>query len=364
MKSGKCLSLLVALAFGAFAASSFACDKDKKSASKPCSGHKAAVTVADAEGQAETVKASGTPCAHAAKAAQAEKAPCSKSAQTVAEKAPCAHAAKTVAAEGNSPCGKGCSTPCSNCPHAQKAQTVAAEGNSPCGKGCSTPCSKCPHAQKAQTAAHGTGSGGNSGCCSKGKAKALLASLPAIQYRVGEETTSCSKQAQSMAKANGGSIQYVVGEEAFSTEDEAKAKLLNAIEEQIKTLQTVRYQVGDEYMQCPMSARKAAAAKKAAMAYSVAGFSFDDQAKAEKVAARVKEAVESVKLQYKVGDETFCCDKKANERSKETGKPVHFLVGDKELDCPTDAMRLFAEAKVAAIVEAAASETTPVEAGS
>jgi len=184
---------------------------------------------------------------------------------------------------------------------------------------------------------------------------AIMASLPTMKYRVGEETTECSRHAASLAAKNGGKINYVVADATLTDEGEAYAKLASLIDEESKSLQTVQYSVAGEQMYCPQSAKKMAAEKKTTVAYRVAGFDFVDQTQAEKAIEKAKEAVVSVKMAYKVGDESFCCEKMAGAKAKETGKPIAYVVGGQEVDNPRSAQLAFAQAKVKAIVEAVAS---------
>ena len=306
-----------------------ACEKDK---AKPCSGAKTATTVAD-----DTVKDG-------------------RSESAVTEKnTPCAHSRATTVAE-TSPAAAGCKAGCKGCAHAKSksapcsaSKEATTASATPCGKKCGEDCAKnCPHA-KARLAAASAGEG----CSSAKKVNAILASMPTIRYRVGDETTSCPKHAKAIA-GSGGSLQYVVGDEAFASEDEAVKKLAEILDHEVAKLQAVEFVVADESYQCPMTAKRVASTKNTKIVYRVAGFDFDSRDEADKMALLAKEAVGGVKMTYKVGDESFCCDKMASAKAKETKKSIVYQIGDSSTPCAVTAKRLLAEAKLRAVVETAA----------
>jgi len=238
------------------------------------------------------------------------------------DKAPCAHAAETTAQK--TPCGKNCDENCKkNCPHAQARTVAMAEADKPSPR--------------------------------REKVSAVLASLPEMTYRVGDETTHCPTQAKELA-AKGGTIQYVVGEETFDSEDAAVVRLASLIDEEVNKLQAVHFVVADEEFLCPMSAKDAANKSKGKIAYRVAGFDFAERAQADKVIELAKAAVDNVKMHYKVGDESFCCDKMAGAKAKETHKQIVYEIGGESTPCAVTAKRLMAEAKLRAVIETAAEQ--------
>jgi hypothetical protein len=286
------------LAVAVFASSAFACDK-------PCTG-KSAKTVADKSGCSK---------------------PCGESAKTVADKSgcpkPCGKSAKTVADKS----GEGC-------PHAKDAKS-----------GCPESCLKSGVKLTADK---------SEGCPIRAKAHAILSSMPKITYQIGEEKTCCGKTA-AKAREEGKVVKYWVGDESFDTEVAAKKRLVSLLEAEVEQMKTVQYSVNGETVGCPKSASHMAEQNGGKVAYRVAGFDFDNQEKAEKAVKLVKAAADDVKMSYKVGDKTFCCDKMAGAESSKNGEKMHYVVGEEETGCAETARLMLTEAKAQAMVEAAAS---------
>jgi len=148
---------------------------------------------------------------------------------------------------------------------------------------------------------------------------------------------------------------YLVGEESFSTEGEAVARLTTLLEGEIDSMQTVQYSVGGDCMRCPTTAKKLADEKHSKVMYRLAGFDFPAEDQAQTAAERAKAAAGQVKISYKVGDKSFCCDKMAGAAAKESNAKMTYVVGERETCCEQEAKMLLTEAKVRAMVEAAAS---------
>jgi hypothetical protein len=89
--------------------------------------------------------------------------------------------------------------------------------------------------------------------------------------------------------------------------------------------------------------------------YRLAGYDFPAQDQAEKAAKLAKDAADQIKISYKVGDKSFCCDKMAGAEAKKSDAKMTFVVGERETCCEQEAKMLLTEAKVRAMVEAAAS---------
>jgi hypothetical protein len=220
--------------------------------------------------------------------------------------------------------------------------------------------------KKAGMVAAGKGGGASTGGCAKpcsggssvtasasDAAKAVLASMPAVKYRVGEQTMCCPNAASAAAKTENKPVEYVVGEEAFKSQAEADARLVALYEKEIESMVAVQYSVGGEMTQCPHAAKDMADKAKAPIAYVVGGVEFADQAKAEAAVKLVADAAAGVKMSYKVDGKPFCCDKMAGEAAKTGGKPIVFVVGSDEIAEESAAKLVFAQAKIRAIVEAA-----------
>jgi hypothetical protein len=183
---------------------------------------------------------------------------------------------------------------------------------------------------------------------------AVLASLPSMKYRVGEEVTECEKSAEEMAVKADKPIKYIVGETAFEKKSDATVALTKALESEIENLVAVQYVVNGKCSKCPLEAKQIAEQSNSHVVYKVAGMECCDKAKAERAAKLAADAVDSVKLSYKVGDQSFCCDKMAGVKAKETGKKITYLVGTEETCCEQTARLMLAHAKIKAIVESAA----------
>lgn len=269
-------------------------------------------------------------------------------------------------AKSGSPCAKGCTKPCGNCDkpcnsaqltsdtpksedkahagcsHAKKAaEAVDAKDENKAHAGCS-------HAKSAAMTADSSG-----GCPKSAKMQAVLASMPTLQYRVGTEVTPCEKTAGAMAEKASAKVEYMVGDEAFADRAAAQAKLVTLLDTRVEEMQTLQFAVGSDCMKCPMTAKRVAEEKKAQMAYRVGGVDFETREAAEKALEAVKIAAASVKVAYKVGDESFCCDKMAGARAKETGKPIVVQVADAETTDKYEAQVRIDQAKARAMVEAA-----------
>jgi len=185
--------------------------------------------------------------------------------------------------------------------------------------------------------------------------QAVLASLPAVKYRVGDKMAGCPNSASAIAKSEGKPVEYLVGDDVFATEAEAKAKLAAMFDKEIENLTALQFSVGGDCTRCPMTAKSMAEKSKATIAYKVGGVEFSDKEKAEAAVKLVSDAAAAVKMSYKVDGKSFCCDKMAGAAAKDSGKPIVYVVGEEEAPDETTAKLLYAQAKIRAIVEAAAT---------
>jgi len=284
------------------------------------SGKVEAATVSD-DGRSDTTKT--MPCS-----GKADKAPCGSHAQTVSTEAPCGTHGKATTVADKAPCGG-------------KTATLASD-KAPCGKSKGAPCGS--HA--ALTSSKGEGDVSE-------RVHTVLASMPGMTFKIGSETTSCCQSAAALAKKLDKPIEYVVGEETFKTEGEATAYLSSLLEKQVEEMASVQFAAGKKCYGCPKTA--AAEAEKAGtkVTYRVGGVDFEDKEHAHQAAMLAKEKLGEVKMSYKVGKDTFCCDKMAGAKAKQTGEKMLYVVGEEETDCETDAKMLMAKAKLAALIAAA-----------
>ena len=187
------------------------------------------------------------------------------------------------------------------------------------------------------------------------KVEAVLASLPSMKYRIGDETTCCSHAAGAMAKTAGKPIQYVVGKDSFEKEGDAMVKLTSLFEAEVDSMKTMQFAAGGKCYRCPMTAKDMAKKSKDKVVYRVGGVDFKDKETAEKAVKLVSDKLTDVKMAYKVGEKSFCCDKMAGAEVKQSGKKMLFVVDGEETDCPTAAKFNMARAQIRKIVETAAS---------
>ncbi|MCO6437375.1 MAG: hypothetical protein J5J06_09840 [Phycisphaerae bacterium] len=346
-------TICAVVAVGLMTAATYACDK-------PCAGCKSAGESGCAFAKPAQMASDKAGCE--GKCAEKCKGDCSKcdgkcdgdcKNARLASDTGCAHAkqAKTDSADGGCPHAKAQTASSEGgCGHAKQAQMASSEGG-------------CGHA-KAQMASDKGSCGGCKGSCD-GKCdggckglKAVLTSLPSMQYRVGDQTMSCPKSAAKMAQDSGKSMQYVVADKTFDNRHDALVELASMLEAEAESMQSMQYAVGDEAVQCPMTAKSMAEKAGKPMHYRVAGVDFESKDQAEKAVQLVKDAAANVKISYKVGEKSFCCDKMAGVEAKKTSDSIHYIVGQTEVDDDAEAKVVLANERIRSMVEAASSLTS------
>jgi hypothetical protein len=177
-----------------------------------------------------------------------------------------------------------------------------------------------------------------SSCCEE-----ALAMFPKMTYRVSEHETCCADAAAKLAADHDGeSIKFVVAEKVYEDKAEAMTALAEVAEKFVADF--------SEPHTCQVSGTT-----------SIAGKSLKCSDTAGKMASTIKEAIKTVSMTYKVGDETCSCPTKAAEMAKEAGTHQHFVVGGEETCCNIDARVKLAAAKYKAALEALASLEAPAE---
>ncbi len=345
------ISLLAVLAVGSFAAT----------ASAMCPGHE---TTSDKKGHAVAKADAKITAQHPCDPSKCKK-PCDpakckhKGAITVADRNVTPVADKPKNDGRSQPQGESAAE--SPCRHKSAASAAA---KTPCGKKCGKNCMKdcCKKGVKLTSDDAGMIRCPLTGelipekdCPLDKRVHSVLAAMPAIKYRVGGEVTCCSKRAQELAKNGGGGIKYVVGDEVVEAEDDAKVMLAGLLDKEIGLLKTMQFAVGEESFLCPMTAKGAAKKSKTKIAYRVGGVDFPDKVEAEKTLKLIKEALGDVKMTYKVGDQSFCCDKMAGMKVKETGKKMMYVVGEEQTPCEKTARLMLTELMIRTIVATAAA---------
>lgn len=249
----------------------------------------------------------------------------------------------------------GCSKPCGS---KSVDLTAATKSKGAAGKGC---CKK----KAARMAADKTPDGTVQNCpftgkpCAEGdcpmakKVSAIMASMPAIQYRVGAETTDCSKSAASMAEKTGKSIEYLVRDEVFKSKGKAVAKLTSLLDDEIESMRSIQYVAGGKCHRCPVTAKSVAKSSKTTVVYRVGGVDFEKESDAQKAIDAMTEAIAEVSMTYKVDGKTYGCEKMAGAKCKKSGKEMTYVIGDTETNCQTSAKLRLAEARIRAMVTVA-----------
>jgi len=327
--------------------------KSKGGCNKPC-GAKSAVTVADKpvdDGRSDAdLKAKKGGC----------NKPCGKSAITVADKP-----AETKTRKGgcskpcNKPCGKSAITASDKPAEAKtgKGGSAVTTGHKGCPKGCTKDCCKKKGAALTGDKSHPcplTGKPITKGDCPiEKKANAVLASMPTMKYRVGDQTTCCSKSANAIAKKSGKPVEYVVGDNTFGKKGDAVAKLTSLLENEVESLHTVQHTVNGKPYGCGGSASTASKKSGKKLMYRVGAVDFKSEEDAEHALSAIDHALAEVKISYKVGDTSYCCSQTAAAMAKKNKKELTYVVGDVETTCEKTAKMNLADAKVKAIVEAA-----------
>jgi hypothetical protein len=187
------------------------------------------------------------------------------------------------------------------------------------------------------------------------KVNAVLTSLPAMQYRVGDETTLCSKSAAAMADQSGKPIEFVVGDDSFAHKGKAIARLTTLLDEEMESMKSIQFVAGGKCHACPMTAKSVAKSSNMPLKYRVAGVDFDKKSDAQQAKDAIVKAVADVAMSYKVDGQTYGCDKMAGAECKKTGKHMTFVVGGTETDCQATAKLRLTEARIRKMIEVAAA---------
>lgn len=162
-----------------------------------------------------------------------------------------------------------------------------------------------------------------------------LAKLPKISYMVGEEALCCEESAKAAAVAAKADLMYVVGDEKFDSSEKAFVGLVEHTEKFVSTFATPST--------CKISGKT-----------SIAGESMTCSVKANEVASKVKKAMESVAISYKVGEQTCQCPVEAKTIAADKNLKTLFVVDNEETECEYSARLNLARAKYKAALVAMA----------
>lgn len=175
---------------------------------------------------------------------------------------------------------------------------------------------------------------GNTCCVTEG-----LAKLPKMTYMVGEESMCCEESAKAVAASTKAKLMYVVGDEKFDSSEKAFVGLVDQTEKFVAAFATPST--------CKVSGTT-----------TIAGESMTCSVKAGEVASKVKKAMDSVAISYKVGDKTCHCPVEAKTIAAEKKLKTLFVVDNEETACEYSARLNLARAKYKAALVAMAPAKT------
>lgn len=165
-----------------------------------------------------------------------------------------------------------------------------------------------------------------------------MAKLPQLVYKVGDELACCENSAKSMAQSAGKPVNYVVGKESFECPTKAFTSLVEQTEKYVSAYATPKT--------CSVSGKT-----------TVAGTEMTCPVAAGDVAAKVKKAMDSVAISYKVGDKTCSCPVEAKSIAESTKAKTIYVVENQETECEMTARLNVARAKYKAALMATAPAT-------
>jgi hypothetical protein len=179
-------------------------------------------------------------------------------------------------------------------------------------------------------------------CPSEGGACSIAAGLeklPKMAYMVGEESICCVEMAKAKAKESGAKLVYLVGTKKFDNETAAFTGLVEETEKFVEEFAKPK--------ECKVSG-----------SITVAGQECSCSVAAGEIAQKVKKAMETVAISYKVGDKVCHCPVEAKATAKSSGLKTLFVVAKEETECEHTARLNLAKAKYQAALVAMAKSTS------
>ncbi len=172
-----------------------------------------------------------------------------------------------------------------------------------------------------------------------------MAKLPKITYLVGTKSLCCEESAKATAAETSNKVEYVVGTEKFDCSEKAFASLVSQTEKFVSTYATPST--------CSVSGKT-----------TIAGESLTCSVAAGELAAKVKKAMNSVSISYKVGEKSCSCPVEAKALAEAKKVKTLFVVDKDETECEQTARLNLARAKykaaLLAMAPAAKAETKTV----
>lgn len=185
--------------------------------------------------------------------------------------------------------------------------------------------------------------------------------LPRMGIMVDGKSVCCAKSAGELTKGDMSKVQYVVADKTYDNLGEAKAAFTTVMEDFSKEMLTVKYAVGDECTNCPITAKEMAKKAGSEVHYRLASFNFESQDSANAAADKARAAAKEVAMTMKVGDKSFCCPTEAGKAAEADGKKIEYCVGENKTGCEVTAKLNLAvarvQAEILALADAAGSET-------
>lgn len=166
-----------------------------------------------------------------------------------------------------------------------------------------------------------------------------MAKLPKIAYMVGDQALCCEESAKATALAAKTKLVYLVGTEKFDSSDKAFVSLVDQTEKFVSSFATPST--------CKISG-----------ATTVAGETMTCSVKAGEVASKVKKAMDSVAISYKVGEKCCSCPVEAKALAANKKLKTLFVVDKEETECEQTARLNLAVAKYKAALMAMVPEKT------
>lgn len=217
---------------------------------------------------------------------------------------------------------------------AKSADACATECAASCESGCE---------QAAVTAVAGAGDDCSSTCdaaatCSGAASVSFASYIPAMTYKVGDESMTCSKMAGSMAKEHNTHLHYVVNGVEYDSHTEAMTAHAKQLQGMMMDLVRVQYAVNGECVACPDTAKEmAASCESKTLQYRVGPAIFDNADDAIKASMMAYSAAMSTTMEYAVGDATTTCAVSASEMAKAADCSVEYVVNGQRTGCKTSA---------------------------
>ena len=162
-----------------------------------------------------------------------------------------------------------------------------------------------------------------------------MAKLPKLSYMVGTKSLCCEESAKATAAETSAKVEYVVGTEKFDSSEKAFVSLVTQTEKFVSAFATPST--------CSVSGLT-----------TVAGESMTCSVAAGEVASKVKKAMDSVAISYKVGDKTCNCPVEAKTLAAAKKAKTLFVVENEVTECEHTARLNLARAKYKAALVAMA----------